>query len=291
VLLYWSFRLAALLARRAPLPVAYGVARLAGAAAYYAWPAGRRRCIDNMRHVVGGDERLARRYARRSFANYAVYLVDFLRLTYTTPEEVRSRVAFEGWEDLHSRRTGNGIVLVTLHLGNWDLGGAGMALQGFPVTVIADTFGNRRLNEMVLGARAHFGLKIVPAERMGPELLRSLRRNGVIALMADIPAPGRGIEVEFFGATIAVNDGPARIALRAGSAVVAATVPRLGAWTDRVAAHVAPVHYEPTGETEHDVRALTQALFAHLEQLVRRHPDQWYIFRHLWVADAGRTTA
>jgi len=50
------------------------------------------------------------------------------------------------------------------------------------------------------------------------------------------------------------------------------------------------VSYEPTGDTDHDVRALTQAIFTALEAMVRRHPEQWYIFRSLWVDEtpAGR---
>jgi KDO2-lipid IV(A) lauroyltransferase len=291
MLLYLTFRAASLLLRLLPLRVGYAIARAGGVLAYLAWPGGRRRCIDNMRHVAGGDERLARRYARRSFANYVVYLVDFLRFTATTPEEIKQRVVFDEWDTLQAHRSGNGIVFVTMHFGNWDLGAAILALSGFPIAVIADRFPNERLNRLVLGSREHLGMTIIPADRMGPGILRALRRNDVVAVLADIPAPERGIEVEFFGGTVAVSDGPARIALRMGSSVVVGALPRISPWTDRVAGVVAPVPFTPTGETEHDVRALTQAIFGHLEQVVRRYPDQWYIFRHLWVADAAQAAA
>src|SRR5205823_5118276 len=95
VALYHAFRLAAALARAAPLRLSYAVGGACGAAAYYAWPGGRRRCIANMRHVVGSEAH-ARRMARRSFANYGIYLVDFLRSTSVTAEEVRTRVVFGG---------------------------------------------------------------------------------------------------------------------------------------------------------------------------------------------------
>lgn len=286
MLLYLTFRAASLLLRMLPVRVGYAIARAGGVLAYVAWPGGRRRCIDNMRHVSGGDERLARRYARRSFENYVVYLVDFLRFTGTTPEEIRQRVVFDEWNTLQAHRSGNGIVFVTMHFGNWDLGAAILALSGFPIAVIADRFPNERLNRLVLGAREHLGMTIIPADRMGPGILRALRRNDVVAVLSDIPAPDRGVEVEFFGGTVAVSDGPARIALRTGASVVVGALPRITPWSDRVAGVVAPVTFTPTGQTEHDVRALTQAIFGHLEQIVRRYPDQWYIFRHLWVADA-----
>jgi len=61
-------------------------------------------------------------------------------------------------------------------------------------------------------------------------------------------------------------------------------------WSDRATPDLERVSYEPTGDTDHDVRALTQAIFTALEAMVRRHPEQWYIFRSLWVDEtpAGR---
>lgn len=290
--LYIAVRAATLLARFVPLRVSYAIARLAGTLAYYAWPGGRRRCIQNMAHITGGDLRAARRHARRSFANYVVYLVDFFRFLSLTSEGVEARVVFDRertWAALREQRQGNGIVFLTMHFGNWDLGAAVLALNEFPISAIADSFSNERVNRLVIGSREHLGMKIIQADRLGPGILRALRGNDVVAMLIDVPQPEGGVEVEFFGATIAVSDGPARIALRAGSNVVAATLPRLSPWSDRVGVDLAPVAFAPSGDAERDARDLTQAVFRHLEDLVRRDPAQWYIFRHLWVAD--RATA
>ncbi|MDA1003178.1 MAG: lysophospholipid acyltransferase family protein [Chloroflexi bacterium] len=287
MLAYLAFRTATLIAGVLPVAVSYALARAVGTLAYLAWTGGRKRCTDNMRHVAGGDERLARRYARRSFANYAVYIVDFFRLPSASAAEIEALVDFDGWDTIEQRRSGQGVVFVTMHFGNWDLGAAILGVSGIPVAVIADRFANPRLNDLILGTRERLGLTIIRADRVGPGILRALRRNEIVAVLADIPEHERPVEVEFFGATIAVSDGPARIALRAGSSVVTATVRRINPWSARVTGHLAPVAFEPSGETDRDVRELTQALFSHLEQHVRRDPTQWYIFRHLWVADAA----
>ena len=286
MLVYALFQAGALLSRYVPLRVSYALARAAGIGTYYAWPGGRRRCIQNMTHLTGGDAREARRRARASFANYLVYIVDFFRLTLATPEEIRARVDFDGWGEIAALRAGNGVVFVTVHFGNWDIGAAALAQQGFPVLAIADTLPNARINRRVAASREHVGLRLIPVGRAGPGMLRALRANNVLAILIDIPAPSGGIEVEFFGAPIAVSDGPARIALRAGAAVVAAVLPRRSRWSDVVSAEVAPIRFEPTGDTERDVRGLTQALFTQFETFIRRHPNQWYIFRNLWPADA-----
>ncbi len=285
--LFLAFRVAIFLTRAVPLRVSYSLARIAGLAAFYAWPGGRRRSIQNLRRVVGGDPRAAKRYARRSFGNYLVYLVDFVRFMGTDPDEVRRRVLVEPdlWARIHAERHGNGIVFMTMHYGNWDLGASILVLNGFALSAIADEFQNRRVNDLVIGSRRHLGMNIIPVGHLGPGILRALRNDDVVALLVDIPQAEGGVDVEFFGATIRVSDGPARIALRAGSSVVVATVPRLHSWTDAVTADVAIVEFTPTGDAEDDVRGLTQAVFTDLEGLVRQHPDQWYIFRSLWLDD------
>jgi KDO2-lipid IV(A) lauroyltransferase len=287
MLLWLAMRAGITLASFVPLRVSYALARGAGTAAYWLWPGGRRRCIANMRHVTGGDDALAKRFARESFGNYAVFLIDFLRSMQSTPEDTRRRVIFNRWEDLEALRSGNGIVFVTMHVGNWDLGAAALALAGFPITVVADSFNNPRVDALVRDSREHLGMTVIAAERMGPGIIRALRRNDVIAALADVPAPpDGGVEVQFFGDTIRVHDGVARLALRTGASVVAATLPRHTPWDDRVEGWIEPVAFEACGDDKEDVPALTQAIFQQLERMVRRRPDQWYIFRHLWTADA-----
>ena len=268
--------------------MSYAVARGAGNLTFYAWSGGRRRCVQNMLHIMEGDRAQATRRARQSFGNYFVYLVDFFRFVHTDRAEVDRRVVVDDglWDRLREERRGNGIVFMTMHFGNWDLGAAILAQSGFAISAIADAFANERVNRLVIGSREHLGMKIIPANRMGPGILRALKADDVVALLVDVPEIETGVRVSFFGDTIAVPDGPARIALRAGSTVVAATLPRQSPWSDAVVPRVAPVPFTPTGELDADVQALTQAVFSHLEDLVREHPEQWYIFRNLWVADA-----
>ena len=284
---YWGFRIASLLARAAPLRVAYACGYGGGLLAYALWFGGRRRCVRNMLRVTAGDRAAARRIARRSFANYGIYLVDFLRFGGgISSAEVRRRTVFDQWNRLDEALDGNGALFVTIHFGNWDMGAAAVADHGYATSVIADTFAEPRLNELVLRARRHLGMEILPAERLGPQLLRALRKNQIVAALIDVPQGASGVEVEFFGATIAVPDGVARVALRSGASVVAATVPRLSTWSDQITADLERVEFEPSGNKERDVRVLTQAIFAALETMVRRRPEQWYIFRPLWLEDA-----
>ena len=287
MLLPWAFLALAALARAVPLRVAYAAGAACGTLAYYAWQGGRRRSIANMRHVVGPDEGRARRTARRSFANYGRYMVDFLRFRGDRPDELGRRMQYDGWETLAQEQAERGVLYVTMHVGNWEAAAPAFAQRGIPLAVVVDTFANARLNAIIVESRRHLGLQLIAAERTGPSILRALLQRNVVAILIDVPPAGPGVEVEFFGSIIALPDGPARLALRAGATVIASTLPREQPWSERVVAETEVVRFTPTGDAEHDVQALTQAIMRALEPMVRRHPEQWYIFRSLWLSDRG----
>ena len=88
----FALRCTTWLVGRTPLRVSYAIAWLVGQAVFLLWPGGRRRCLAHMRRLSGGDRALARRYARRSFASYALYLVAFPRMGRPAAPEVRRPV-------------------------------------------------------------------------------------------------------------------------------------------------------------------------------------------------------
>src|SRR4030065_497967 len=103
-----------------------------------------------------------------------------------------------------------GGIFITLHFGNWDMGAAGLAAYGYPVNVIAETFPYPRMNALVQGSRRHLGMKVVPIQKVGPGIIRALRRGEILALLIDVPGPGGPVSVDFFGAPIDAPAGPAR---------------------------------------------------------------------------------
>ena len=289
--LYWTLRLTIWVLGRVPLRVSYAIARAGGIATFYLWPGGRRRCIRNMLHVTGGDPARSRALARRSFAYYVVYLVDFLRFGTMSPGDVLKRVDFDEWSRIDEERAGNGIIMVTMHFGNWDFAGAAIAEHGVPISVVADTFAHRGTNDLIIGAREGLGMHIVPADRMATGILRALRSDDVVALLIDIPQGQSGVEVESFDGTVSVPDGPARLALRTGAVLMTGGVVRLGPTSPRFEGMAKRVPFAASGDQERDVRDLTQATMRQLEEMVRRNPDQWYIFRSLWLDDRAEEVA
>src|SRR5437773_817633 len=82
--------------------------------------------------------------------NSGRYMVDLLRLPRSQPNEVLAKFEAYGLEHIEEALApGRGLVLVTAHIGNWDLAGAFLAAQGYPVNVIVETLQPRRWNDLV----------------------------------------------------------------------------------------------------------------------------------------------
>jgi KDO2-lipid IV(A) lauroyltransferase len=287
---YRVWRIVTVLVRRLPPRVSYGVAAVIGTATYYLWPRGRRATQRNFAHVLeGAPKAVIRRTARRSLVNYCCYLTDFVRFPSLTADElIATCQGAESFAALDAAlERGKGAIIVCMHFGNWDLGAGAAAARGYPLTVVAETFSDPRLDAMVVGARTRLGMRVLPMEKAGPSLMKALRRNGLLALLIDRPVPGEGVRVTFFGEEIEVPAGPARLALRTGAAVVPTAFPRLEAGTASVTTltdfSIVP---GPTGDDAADIRALTQAIVAAHERFIRAHPDQWYMFREMWPRTA-----
>ncbi len=287
---YAAWRAVSAILVRLPASLGYGVAVIVGTIGYYVWPRGRRAMLANYRRVIPEARPAERkRIARRSLVNYCKYLVDFVRFPNFSPESVIEAVsndgAFEGLETALKRS--NGAVIVCMHFGNWDAGAGATAARGFPVTVVAQTFADPRLDAMVVGARERLGMRIVKMEKLGPSLFRVLKANELLALLIDRAVPGEGVKVQFFGEEVEVPAGPARFALRSGATVVPSAFPRISPYRPNVATLCDFIIPERTGDDERDVTELTQAIMNSHERFIREYPDQWYMFRPMWIHRDG----
>lgn len=275
---------------RLPLPISYAAAALVANIAWLCLPVQRANAVANMRRVLGPRRyEQATRLARRSFVNYAKYAVDFIRLPELSPRQLAARFGFEEWERYEAALArGRGCILVLMHFGNWDIGGAVLAQRGYAFNAIAETQEHGPLNDALIAARTKHGIKLIPMERAATGIIRAMRRNETLAILIDRPLDDGGVEVEFFGAPIRVPAGPARIALRAGAKVIAVSQLRLHPWSDRVRV-IADFEIElpDTGDAEQDVRLLTRRIVQAHERVIRRYPDQWYMFRRMWPGAAA----
>ncbi len=269
-----------------PLPLLCAIAGLVGSAMYYCWPQGRRTMLRNYARVlpeasVGERNRIA----RQSLANYLRYMVEFAASGNLSPEE-RLAVgvetpAFDGVD--RGMERGRGVLVAPMHFGNWDLAATNTAARGYTMTVVGESFGHPGLDELIVRGREALGVRLVKMEKVGPSLVRSLKRNEMVATLIDRPLHEGGVRVRFFGEEVEVPAGPARLALRTGAAIGAVAFPRRGPGRIDILGNF-DLDFEPSGDSDRDVQALTQAIMTAHEAYVRKYPEQWYMFREFWEA-------
>jgi len=292
---YWLWRVAAALAQRLPHAVLYPTAVALGEAAYVTWGAKRTIAKRNFARVLGlpEDHRDVARVARRSFRNFAKYVVEIMRFPALRPEDIERQVIIEGWENLHEAiRRGRGLIFASIHFGNFEVGGARIADE-IPLNVIADDLSNQRLMDLLVGNRAHKNITLLSPDGAAKKVLGALRRNEMVGLMMDLGPRAQAfdtVDADFFGTPTAFPAVAASLARVSGAPiVVSACVRRQDNTFTGIA--LAPIFVERTKQAAEDVQHATQAIARGLEGFVRRWPDQWYIFRPMWPVPVIATSS
>lgn len=223
------------------------------------------------------------RLARASYVHLGREGVATFRLAGMDRAAVEARTTVEGMEALQSAlAAGRGVVLVTGHLGNWELGGAALAARGVPLDAVAKGMANRSFGAALVASRERLGLRIVDMSEAPREVLRSLRAGRVAGLVADQNARPDDIFVPFFGRAAATFPGPALFALRTKAPIFVGVCLREPGWPLRYRVRLERLGVPPTGELDLDVERITRAHTAVLEDAVREAPEQYFWQHKRW---------
>ncbi|MEX2587422.1 MAG: phosphatidylinositol mannoside acyltransferase [Actinomycetota bacterium] len=284
---YFAYRLGAWLAEHTPGRVAEAGADLAGRIAYR-WAKGKRRVVEkNLARVVGAGEHLDE-VVRRAFASYARYWLETFRLGRYSSDDLLGMVEPVGdsVEIMHKAiDEGKGVLLITPHLGFYDLGVAWVGLQGWRFTTVGEVLRPRALFEWFARIRQRHGMKVIPARngRSVRERLGDVLDAGEgVGLVSDRDLGRRGIWVEFFGERTTLPASPALLLVRKQVPLIAGSVIQHG---DKYRVRFVRVPYALSGDEEADVPAVAQVTARALEELVREAPEQWHLFSRNWPAD------
>jgi KDO2-lipid IV(A) lauroyltransferase len=191
---------------------------------------------------------------------------------------VAAHVEVEGWEHFERlRREGRPAVLVSAHCGNWELVHAALNARGLGMPVVVRRLDEPGLDALVTTLRRRLGTPTIVRGAPGAarELLRVMRRGGVLGLMIDQDTRVDGVWVPFFGRPAYTPTGPAELARRFAAPAVPTFAERLADGGHVVRVH-API------ELPADVTAATALLTARVEDEVRRVPAQWAWIHRRW---------
>jgi Kdo2-lipid IVA lauroyltransferase/acyltransferase len=225
-----------------------------------------------------------RRIARQSFEHLGILFAESCFVLRRPLEEITGQIHLEGREHLRAVMDRHGRALVlTAHLGNWELLALAPALTGYPLTVVVRPLDSAALDAWADRLRRTAGVEVVAKRDALRPVLAALRRGRLVGILLDQNASRHeGVFVPFFGREASTSRAMAVLALRTRT-------PVLPAFTRRIAPgrHVITIHAPlelPDGTDAEAIRALTARCTAAVEAAVRETPQQW-----LWSHDRWRT--
>lgn len=263
----------------------------AGAVGRFAFALGirRRLTLDNLAAAFPGWSAAERRaVARRTYANMARAALEAALGAGATPASLASSVVSDDLIAIERALAGGrGALVVTAHLGSWELLGAELSRRGLPLHAVVRPLSGA-FNAEVVAARVRSGLRLIHARGALPATLAALRRNAVVTVLLDQAVGGRhALFVPFFGRPAATTPLVSVAAMRSRAPVFLGFAPReQGALRLRLEG---PFPVPSTGNRSRDLWTHTAALTAALERAVREHPDQWLWLHRRWKVPPGAT--
>ena len=280
---YLLYRIGHFIAIHFPLKAAYAIAVTAADIRLIFADKDRAAVKDNLKAIFP-DKTITeiRKIRRAMFRNFAKYLVDFFRFSKIDKEYIKQNIHIENirnFDEAASKK--KGVVVLTAHLGNWELGGVVIAISGYPFWAVALPHKNNKINDFFNYQRMIKGVNVIPYGHAVRKCLDVLNKNELVALVGDRDFSERGILLDFFGRPSLFPPGPAAFSLRTGANIVPGFMLRNNddSFTLRIER---PIEFKASGNKDEDEAALTKKYISIFEDYIRKYPDQWYMFRRFW---------
>ncbi len=217
---------------------------------------------------------------RQVFRNFSRVSLEFFIVQNLTQDEIKDKMPIIGLEHLaKALLEEKGAILVTAHLGNWELLARRLVLEGFKMNVIARDSDDPTANGIINSLRQKGGYNVFSRDNAVGPAIKCLKRNEVLGILPDQNTYGSCVFADFFGRLAATSVGPAVFSLRTGAPILLTFAPRMpdGSYQGIV---YPPIKFQATDDRTADIEKLVKLFTAAIESEIRKYPDQW-----LWLHD------
>jgi KDO2-lipid IV(A) lauroyltransferase len=266
-----------------------GMARSAGAAigevAYYGLARLRRVGVRNLQLAfpeMNGPRR--EEILKQVYRNLGYLLAEFCLMPRYSRQQASRLIRYEGLENyLRARDRGKGVLILTGHLGAWELSSFYHSLMGYPMGMVIRRLDNPLVDRFVNQIRCQHGNRVIHKDDFARGLIASMRSGETVGILMDTNmTPPQGTFVPFFGVEACTASGMARVAQKTGAAVV----PGFLLWEKNEQRYVLHFGEElavtSSGDAEADAIRNTAAFTAVIEAYIRKYPEQWLWMHRRW---------
>ncbi|MFO0984216.1 MAG: lysophospholipid acyltransferase family protein [Planctomycetota bacterium] len=297
-LAYVAVRAVQAIVSRLPVQLALWLARRTGDLACLVMPRRRAVAAEALRTTFGlapGDAQLAR-LTRQAFEHIVLVAVELVLVhrrwrraggLHARPAgllpECGELCGLQRFREIKQR--GCGAIVVTGHVGNWEVMGAIAASIGVPVSVVHRPLDNALIDRWLLALRTDFGTHLIEKQGAMKGLARALVRNENVVLLMDQHAGRGGLKLPFLGREASTFDTAARLARRFAAPIFGVFTYRLPEPLRFRMAIELVAEPDPTLDKEADVVRMTRLANDALSSAIRHHPDQWLWLHRRWRAE------
>ncbi|MFA5499578.1 MAG: lysophospholipid acyltransferase family protein [Candidatus Omnitrophota bacterium] len=280
------YRIGRFMSLRCPIKLSYRVAVILADLHYMLYCKERRAVMENLRVIFNrpadSTDKDLKKIARDVFRNFARYLVDFLRFSRIDLDYIKKYVVLKGVDNLEeSLKRGKGVILLSAHLGNWELGGYVMGKLGYPINAVVLSHKNEKVNQFFIDQRGMGNFKSIEIGASLRGCYKTLKGNELLALLGDRNFSSTGIMMDFFNKPALMPKGPPALSIRTGAAIVPTYFIREKDDSFTMIFEK-PIYPAPAVDEEAAARDLMKQYLASIENMIRQYPGQWYVFREFW---------
>ncbi|MFH1769008.1 MAG: lysophospholipid acyltransferase family protein [Candidatus Omnitrophota bacterium] len=278
--MYYLYLIGRFIAIILPRKTLYCLAILLSRLRFYFSKKDRRIVIANLMPMIA-DKTLASSYAKKVFENFALYLADFLSFSKMDRNFLKQYVRISGLDNLDKAQKEQGVIALTAHIGNYEMGGGVIASLGYDFYALALPHVDKRINAFFNQQRGCFGVKVIATGNGLKTCFRVLSDRKIVAFVGDKDfTAGKRKAVKICGKEVFLPRGPALFALKTNSLIVPCFFIR----ENRYYYHF--IFEPPIAPTDNNrpktVREIMEQYSEILEKYIRQYPEQWYIFERYW---------
>ncbi|MCK4353114.1 lysophospholipid acyltransferase family protein [candidate division WOR-3 bacterium] len=246
----------------------------------------------NLKHLTGSANK---KLIKETFINFAIDYMNFLAIPSMTNNQIKKFGKARGFSNLDKALSSKkGAILVSAHLGPWDLASCFLASFGHPTITLVESKGpGAKMFNLYSKLRAKTGMEVLPLENRDSmkKMIKGLKENKILILLGDRDLTGKGVKVKFLGGEYQLPKGPALLSLKYRIPVITGSfikedieAPQKSPfYRRRYTGIIDPqIDFVKSGNIEQDIRNLTQLIAERLEEKIKTYPTQWYVFQMDW---------
>jgi len=280
---YYFYKIGQFFVHHLPLSLSYKLAMFLSDIHYYLSFRDRRSVKNNLKAIVPPTENIAY-LSKEMFRNFARYLVDFFYVPGKLNDAyIKENVTIKNLHYLPEvLRQGKGAIILTAHIGNWELGGFIISRLGYPMIAVALPHKERSINNLFNEQRQSQGITIVPNNVGIRGCVKGLKENRIIALLGDRDFNATGEMMDFLGKKARIPKGPAAFSLKTGAPIIPAFLTR-DINNKFMLVFEEPIFPADDSEDSRALKIMMKQYIAIIEKTIRQFPTQWYMFQRFWL--------